>query len=128
MSPSSLINNFKRFRHWFLGGIIQHPKMLRFNTPEQATHAPMPLAPPYFDIRFGGMNRHFILRAPHGEGELSFWPEESDEEFERAINRTPRRLQAQGLFWFSQSHDEISLAVGEMILIRKLRSQTESVI
>lgn len=103
----------------------EHPRYLLYNTPEEVAQAPLPLSPPYVDMYRHRLGELQVLRPPYGEGELNYWPRESDIEFDKATKRTPLYLRAQGLFWFSQADGEDLLAYEEAILIRKLRYEAE---
>jgi len=114
-------NLLNRLLAWLFNGGIQHPGYLLYNTEEQVDQAPLPLFPVYFDIRINHLCKHYVLRPPYGEGDLNYWPRESDIEFERAINRTSQSYRDEGLFWFVHSIEEATLAYEEMALIRELR-------
>lgn len=113
---------------WFIGEGFSVSKYPFYNTLEKVARAPMPLGPAYLDIRVDHDFRHYVLRHPIGEGDLSFWPPISFAEFHQAIERTSPELRNQGLFWFSQSLEEVVFAIKEMAIIYKWRYQFQSVI
>ena len=96
-----------------------HPGRTLYNRMVDLSRVPLPLIPIFYGIRYTSFNQVRVLRAPYAEGDVNYFPEESSTQFERAIYRTSDSLRSRGFFWFTQSNEEVFLAICEMHCIRR---------